>query len=334
MKKTILSVVCALMVLVASVPAFSIQTFAAEPNNYKQQNDSDKSAEMIYELAQKEAGCEKRLQDCVVRIARDHNPYDIEWNYGEEYNDFIATCDWSKVFNAEYYKKTFPILAKLYNYDDELLLEHFQTVGIHEGRQGSADFNCAAYADNCDEEIRDLYQNCVAGYYLYYLTNYETEKNINTVTKADGSTPGKQLSNVLSANQKNELKAINKYRADVDAAAVEALGEMNAFANYRAYVNRTVIKNKLNDDRGHEWARNHQAEIIEAMNIAVGVNIDTFFENTVTSSSSIKSDYAYKYYSSKEHYEAMVNPGNTYTGISNSYCLDGLSSQFDIYVVS
>lgn len=53
----------------------------------------------------------------------------------------LNACDWSLVFDADYYKKAFPMLAVQYHQDNALLLEHFQTVGIHEGRQGSANFN-------------------------------------------------------------------------------------------------------------------------------------------------------------------------------------------------
>ena len=78
----------------------------------------------------------------IVDTESDHNPYDLTWRYGpdvekrkevnaenwdELYRSYVATCDWSLVFDAEYYKQAFPMLAKLYHENDELLLEHFQT---------------------------------------------------------------------------------------------------------------------------------------------------------------------------------------------------------------
>ena len=41
------------------------------------------------------------------------------------------------LFHDGYLLESFPALALLYQYDEELLLEHFQTVGVHEGRQGN-----------------------------------------------------------------------------------------------------------------------------------------------------------------------------------------------------
>ena len=52
------------------------------------------------------------------------NPYDVEWDYGELYDAYIEEADWSLVFDAEYYKQAFPMLATLYHENDELLLEH------------------------------------------------------------------------------------------------------------------------------------------------------------------------------------------------------------------
>ena len=47
--------------------------------------------------------------------------------------------------------------------DKALLLQHFQTVGIHEGRQGCEGFNVAAYQKNCDAKLREAFGDQVVG---------------------------------------------------------------------------------------------------------------------------------------------------------------------------
>ena len=65
-----------------------------------------------------------------VDMENGHNPYDVEWDYGELYDVYIEKSDWSLVFDVDFYEEAFPALAFLYHYDEKLLLEHFQTVGI------------------------------------------------------------------------------------------------------------------------------------------------------------------------------------------------------------
>lgn len=81
------------------------------------------------------------------------NPYDVIYDYGKDYDAFTAACDWSLEFDADYYMSTFPTLALQYHNDKNLLLKHFQTVGIHEGRQGKESFNVGAYKGNCSSEV-------------------------------------------------------------------------------------------------------------------------------------------------------------------------------------
>ncbi len=115
-----------------------------------------------------------------------HDPYDLTWRYGPDtkhrdevsdpawddlYEAYVDTCDWSLVFDADYYKKAFPMLAKLYHENDALLLEHFLTQGVHKGRQAGADFNVAACMENCDKALMEAFgENCEC-YYFYYMLN-------------------------------------------------------------------------------------------------------------------------------------------------------------------
>ena len=111
--------------------------------------------EDIAQLMGLEAEVETRLFACVVDVDEGENPYDVTWDYGELYDAFVQEVDWDLVFDGDYYIRTFPALAHLYHKDKALLLRHFQTVGIHEGRQGCEDFNVAAHQKNCDAKIRE-----------------------------------------------------------------------------------------------------------------------------------------------------------------------------------
>ena len=101
-----------------------------------------------------------------IEIDGNENPYGLSWQYkpaernrdysrlSRLYDEYVDAGDWSLVFDVEFYKAAFPMLALQYNNNDELLTEHFQTVGVREGRQGCESFNLAVYLENCDGKIR------------------------------------------------------------------------------------------------------------------------------------------------------------------------------------
>ena len=95
----------------------------------------DTSRSNLERIASLKATCETDINACYVDVTSE-NPYDIVWDYGEEYERYVAACDWSLIWDYDFYVKTYPGLAALYHYDEALLLRHFQTVGIHEGRVG------------------------------------------------------------------------------------------------------------------------------------------------------------------------------------------------------
>lgn len=257
---------------------------------------------------------EENLAKCIVNVNNDANPYDVDYDYGADYEELIFCCDWSLVFDAEYYKKTFPMLAMQYHYDDALLLRHFQTVGIHEGRQGSAKFNVGAYLLNCADAVYNAFhredKSSYECYYLYYMLNYDTEKEVNTKEANNGKKVKRQYKVILTMLQASELKKTNFYRGEVEAEALLADSELNAIANYRAYVNQTE------GWAAHDW-------IIEHKNLGQQWMADqgsaSFAENEVESSSGIAKVCADSYYSSPSHYEAMVATKYKYVGLGNTY---------------
>lgn len=247
-----------------------------------------------------------------VDVENGHNPYDVEWDYGELYDAYIEEADWSLVFDADFYMESFPALAFLYHYDEELLLEHFQTVGIHEGRQGNRAFNVAAYRENCEKNLLDAFDDHYECYYFYWMLNQASQ---NSVTTAGGSYP-LQLGIKMTSMQANEFEKVNKYRAEVGIEPLEFDPELAAIACYRAWVD-------INEGYGaHDWIEENgeRADALMAL-----LHMNRLGENTVDSGvndperSRINNSYYINYRYSPEHYEAMVNPEYKYFGCSHTY---------------
>ena len=267
---------------------------------------------------------ETSVEACIVNVTTDHNPYDVAYDYGTAYKAFVDACDWSLVFDADYYIQQFPMLALQYNYDKALLLEHFQTVGIHEGRQGSAAFNVGTYRNNCANNVRSAFGDNWEGYYFYYMLNNSTEKSVNTT---GGS---KQQKTVMTALQAQQLSDINGYRAEVGQPALTFDSELAAFANYRCIVNHnTGLK-------GHAWI-----DATEGYNFIINKLLPTlkgagYNENTCRWDNS-KRDYgeihSTCYRNSPDHYKTLIGNYNIY-GISNSYRSNSTRTviQFDTFI--
>ncbi len=297
--------------------------------------------EDIAQLMGLEAEVETTRYACVVDVDEGENPYDVTWDYGELYDAFVQEVDWDLVFDGDYYIRTFPALAHLYHKDKALLLRHFQTVGIHEGRQGCEDFNVAAYQKNCDAKIREAFGDSYECYYFYYAMNQKTQKGIVTT-----GSEKKQLTTKLTQMQQRELEMINEYRAEVGAAPLEYDAELSALACYRSYVDA------LEDWDAHDWIRadENQDEMDGIMGM---IRTDLWGENTVHGYPRTK-EYALKqgpitawyinYRYSQDHYKAMIAEKYHYVGSSNCYIGDyekknpdhptaeAVYIQFDVFV--
>lgn len=265
----------------------------------------------------------------IVDTESGHNPYDLTWRYGPDvekrkevnaenwdglYRSYVATCDWSLVFDAEYYKQAFPMLAKLYHENDELLLEHFQTQGIHEGRQASRDFNVAAYMDNCDNKLVAAFGENYECYYFYYMLNQNTQKSVNT-SNTNSAYP-RWLTLELSLQQYYEHKGVNGHRDDVNVQPVILDPETIALANYRAWYD---AEHNL---YAHEWTTD-KATGPDVNDCLWRLSRDHFAENTVkwylTNGKEDYNNFATRYKNSPKHYEAMVSSDYAYFGCSNPY---------------
>ncbi len=277
------------------------------------------SIEAIAALGGKQATVQKDTEECLVYIfdeEKNHgNPYDVTWDYGKDYDSYINAADWSLVFDAGYYKATFPMLAQLYHNDDALLLKHFQTVGIHEGRQASEKFNVAAYMDNCGKALRDAFGDNYECYYIYYLLHQDTESGVKTT----GSYK-KQLAQELTAIQEREFKAVNKYREEVGAQDVEFDSELAAFAGYRAYMDCTKGWD-AHDGMFYLTDNNKMRSMFFGP-----IGADIYCENKYTVAGrdgwEHTADQGKGYRNSEGHYKTMIDTDFNYVGCGNYYVSD------------
>lgn len=258
-----------------------------------------------------------------VDVDTDRNPYDLTWRYGnyamekdargQRYEAYVDACDWSLVFDLEHYKTQFPMLALLYHDDPDLLLEHFQTAGVHEGRQGSEKFNVAAYMDHCSDAVKSAFGDDYACYYFYYMLNQETENAVDTENRNGGYRTWMAIQ--LTLEQQREFEAVNRYRAEVGVEPVVLDPEVVAFADYRAWLNASE------GYRAHDWIDDQKDAVNHVMDL---LDVDALVENTTayyenTTAKSRLSSHASAYRTSKSHYEAMVDPRNVYFGASHVY---------------
>jgi hypothetical protein len=278
----------------------------------------DTSIEAIQQFAGLKATVEEDITIGYVDTRIDPsegNPYDITWDYGELYDKYVSACDWSLIFDIDYYKNTFPMLAIQYNNNDELLLKHFQTVGIHEGRQGSENFNIAAYTLNyIDEHTDDPFDMDYACYAFYYMLNHDTEQNLNTITTNGGDTVPVQNKILVTAFQQQEIDCQNANRNSVFAShTLKFDSETIAYANWQAYRDVTGNTNELS-----------AAEVIEyitLLNKDYDPGTSTYYTNHATFKEECYASciYSSTYGMDVETLQRMASDDVYYIGISHAY---------------
>ncbi len=271
---------------------------------------------------------ETSIDACIVDTYNGHNPYDVAYDYGKDYDAFVSACDWSLVFDADFYIESFPLLAMQYHNDKALLLEHFRTIGIHEGRQGNKNFNVGVYKANCKSNVKNAFGDNWEGYYFYYMLNYGSEKSVNT---SSGSKL--QQKTTMTALQAAELKGVNMYRKEVGVFEIKFDEELAAYANYRAYLN------SHDGWKAHDW---FEADEDITNSIMRAYNASSMGENTTTqhcntsNCTSHRCNYgetSYEYYrKSESHYKAMIAEKNDLIGCGNCYKAAGVVSQFDAFI--
>lgn len=281
--------------------------------------DEEKLVDTILEVCSTQALPETDLSACVVDV-RSANPYDVDWFYGPDYLCMItpASDEWDDLFDVEYYKKTFPMLAIQFHNDDDDLWLHFRTVGLHEGRQGSESFNVKAFMDTCPAWLREKFGDNYACYYLYWIYSDKIDRSADL----SGKDCPKQMTAVMTLIQKEELRLINEERENLGVEPLVFDSELAAIANYRCWTNAAESY------YAHDWAKQNNGPLWD-MVYAIGGN--TFSENTTTTYDPPRS-YSrcyYSYYASPPHYEAMVDSEYGVVGNSNLYAGDLSPKDYD-----
>ena len=268
----------------------------------------------------------------VVDVGSGENPYDLTWHYGaikykgsvqtvqregwgDLWQSYVDACDWGLVFDINYYEETFPILAELYGHDAGLLLAHYQTVGVHEGRQASGGFCPAAYMENCSGELKAAFGDSPECYVIYYMLHHASEKNVDA-TNTDGKYP-KWLSVELSNVQQTEFGDITKYRAEVNVDPIGIHPELVALACLRARIDAIGgydAHDYVNTDNGRN----------EAYRWLGLLGLKSYSENTQKLDVNVaKTTYINNinigYRRSEKHYAAMIDGLNLYVGCANIY---------------
>ncbi len=303
------------------------------PKPEKPMSDMDAIKELINLIGNWSAEA-RRSYKYQIEIDTNENPYGLTWKYKPEgranrlYENYVNACDWSLVFDVEFYKQAFPMLALQYNYDDMLLAQHFMTAGVHEGRQGSEAFNPAAYMANCDESVKNAFGDNYECYYFYYMLNQDSEKDV--ATRNDGGKYPLWLTVELSAYQAKELKYVNEYREEVGVDPVTADPELMAFACWRAWHDASTMT------EAHDWL-DHNTD--DADRYLADMGLWFYSENTektykasrITFATAEQSAKGYR--NSPDHYAAMVAAENLYFGCSDLYYSDenSMIAQFDLF---
>lgn len=297
------------------------------------QKDPDKELlEALGSFVGVKSSAERNNADCVVDMRYGHDVYDVSWDYGVKYESYVSKVDWSVLFDADYYMAQFPMLALQYHYDEAKLLRHFQTVGIHEGRQGNEGFNVGAFMDWCDVNmpyVREALQNEYAMYCMFYaLSAQELPDSFPAAGRPA------QYAVVMTFAQKVEFDAVNGYRAEKGLDPYVYDPELAAFANYRAWINQDKAL------VGHEWLQSGKNQDIMDLYFA-GVDTELLGENCLEMGTVLPKVWARSYATSKSHYDAMVSTKYVYYGASNLYVADvqyGVkdyrSVQFDVFTNS
>lgn len=137
------------------------------------------------------------------------------------YEACADACGWSPAFDADYCKKTFPVPVKLYHESDALLLEYFQTRGVHEGRQASADFGAAACVENCEKALTEALGENYGRCCFCCMPDQDARRGAD-ISNRGGAHP-RRLALELPLRQPDEFSMANNYRTEVGAAPLNRI---------------------------------------------------------------------------------------------------------------
>lgn len=116
--------------------------------------------------------------------------------------------DYSPVFDADYYYRTYPDLQQNIGNDPAALLNHFLTTGMKEGRNGNASFQVKAYMRNNLDLLPVYGANDLSAYYLHYITCGKQEGRSTAFTE-ETAYPANTLASFSTAYDPAEERTVN-----------------------------------------------------------------------------------------------------------------------------
>ena len=139
--------------------------------------------------------------------------------------------DYSSVFDAGYYYRTYPDLQQNIGNDPAALLNHFLTIGMKEGRSGNASFQVKAYMYYNPDLMAVYRSRDLSSYYFHYMESGKTE-NRRTVFASGDEFPEDTLARFSTTYNTAEDRAVN---VELSASRINGLviqpGETFSYSN-------------------------------------------------------------------------------------------------------
>ncbi len=147
--------------------------------------------------------------------------------------------DYARVYNYEYFCRKYPGLAKKYGYDDSRILKYFVTVGMRNGRRGSASFSVKSYRYG-NADLRRRFGTTLPSYYLHYIrTGYKSARRRATAVGITG------MRNPVTVWNGTDFKGVYSYAYFVKRypSVLETVGDDDAAV--LEYFVRTGMKRRM-----------------------------------------------------------------------------------------
>ncbi len=139
---------------------------------------------------------------------------------------------YAPVFDPTYYATNNPDVAAAYGNSSDLLLKHFISNGMKEGRQASAEFNVYVYINNYPD-LQRAFGKDLKKYYLHYIEAGKKEGRIAFDSTKQGTQQVAQLS-PTSTVQEQVLQLVNEQRRSNGLCELSATDSLEGVADKRA----------------------------------------------------------------------------------------------------
>ena len=138
----------------------------------------------------------------------------------------------AKVFDAKYYAQAYPDVVAVLGSDPAVLLNHYMTSGIYEGRDASASFNYSVYAVS-NPDLLAAYGTNIEAFVLHFATFGKNENRTATTAQfaaLDKNTQAQVVSASKEAASANNVD-INAYRVTPSAAPTSTTNSATKVVN-------------------------------------------------------------------------------------------------------